>query len=86
MSEHSLQPTRISVFLVDDHEIFRRGIRALLAEQRAEDPRLNHPRLSLLDAARPAWTRPTLVSRNALIRPHVSTRGRARQQGQGALG
>src|SRR5580700_3614324 len=31
MNEHSRQPDRIGVFLVDDHEIFRRGIRALLA-------------------------------------------------------
>jgi two-component system, NarL family, response regulator DevR len=30
MNEHSPQPGRIGVFLVDDHEIFRRGIRALL--------------------------------------------------------
>ena len=30
MNEHSRQPGRIGVFLVDDHEIFRRGIRALL--------------------------------------------------------
>jgi two-component system response regulator DevR len=33
MSEHTPKPTRISVFLVDDHEIFRRGIRALLAHE-----------------------------------------------------
>jgi DNA-binding NarL/FixJ family response regulator len=33
MSERSQQPGRISVFLVDDHEIFRRGIRALLASE-----------------------------------------------------
>jgi DNA-binding NarL/FixJ family response regulator len=31
MDEHSRQPGRIGVFLVDDHEIFRRGVRALLA-------------------------------------------------------
>jgi DNA-binding NarL/FixJ family response regulator len=31
MNEHTRKPGRISVFLVDDHEIFRRGIRALLA-------------------------------------------------------
>jgi DNA-binding NarL/FixJ family response regulator len=31
MNEPSRQPGRIGVFLVDDHEIFRRGIRALLA-------------------------------------------------------
>jgi two-component system response regulator DevR len=31
MNEHSRQPGRIGVFLVDDHEIFRRGIRARLA-------------------------------------------------------
>jgi DNA-binding NarL/FixJ family response regulator len=31
MNEDSRQPGRIGVFLVDDHEIFRRGIRALLA-------------------------------------------------------
>jgi len=30
MNEHSPLPGRIGVFLVDDHEIFRRGIRALL--------------------------------------------------------
>jgi DNA-binding NarL/FixJ family response regulator len=33
MSEHSRQPGRIGVFLVDDHEIFRRGVRALLAAE-----------------------------------------------------
>jgi DNA-binding NarL/FixJ family response regulator len=33
MSEHTPKPGRISVFLVDDHEIFRRGIRALLAHE-----------------------------------------------------
>ena len=33
MNEHSRQPGRIGVFLVDDHEIFRRGIRALLAAE-----------------------------------------------------
>ena len=33
MSEDSLQPGRIGVFLVDDHEIFRRGIRVLLASE-----------------------------------------------------
>ena len=33
MNEHSRQPGRIGVFLVDDHEIFRRGIRALLADE-----------------------------------------------------
>jgi DNA-binding NarL/FixJ family response regulator len=31
MNERSRPPDRIAVFLVDDHEIFRRGIRALLA-------------------------------------------------------
>jgi two-component system, NarL family, response regulator DevR len=31
MNQHSRQPGRIAVFLVDDHEIFRRGVRALLA-------------------------------------------------------
>jgi DNA-binding NarL/FixJ family response regulator len=31
MNEYTRKPGRISVFLVDDHEIFRRGIRALLA-------------------------------------------------------
>jgi DNA-binding NarL/FixJ family response regulator len=31
MNEHIPKPGRIGVFLVDDHEIFRRGIRALLA-------------------------------------------------------
>jgi|GEM_PF-57992 DNA-binding NarL/FixJ family response regulator len=31
MNEHTVDQGRISVFLVDDHEIFRRGIRALLA-------------------------------------------------------
>jgi two-component system, NarL family, response regulator DevR len=30
MNDHSRQPGKIGVFLVDDHEIFRRGIRALL--------------------------------------------------------
>jgi DNA-binding NarL/FixJ family response regulator len=30
MNEHNPQPGRIGVFLVDDHEIFRRGIRALI--------------------------------------------------------
>ena len=33
MSEDSRQPGRIGVFLVDDHEIFRRGIRVLLASE-----------------------------------------------------
>jgi DNA-binding NarL/FixJ family response regulator len=33
LNEHSPQPGRIGVFLVDDHEIFRRGIRALLAAE-----------------------------------------------------
>ncbi len=33
MSEHTKKPGRIRVFLVDDHEIFRRGIRALLADE-----------------------------------------------------
>jgi DNA-binding NarL/FixJ family response regulator len=33
MSEHTPKPGRISVFLVDDHEIFRRGIRALLTHE-----------------------------------------------------
>jgi DNA-binding NarL/FixJ family response regulator len=33
MNEHSRRPDRIGVFLVDDHEIFRRGIRALLADE-----------------------------------------------------
>jgi two-component system, NarL family, response regulator DevR len=33
MSEHTPMPGRISVFLVDDHEIFRRGVRALLADE-----------------------------------------------------
>jgi DNA-binding NarL/FixJ family response regulator len=31
MNEYTRKPGRIGVFLVDDHEIFRRGIRALLA-------------------------------------------------------
>ena len=31
MNEYSRPPGRIGVFLVDDHEIFRRGIRALVA-------------------------------------------------------
>jgi DNA-binding NarL/FixJ family response regulator len=31
MNEHSRRPDRIAVFLVDDHEIFRRGVQALLA-------------------------------------------------------
>jgi DNA-binding NarL/FixJ family response regulator len=33
MNDHTGKPGRISVFLVDDHEIFRRGIRALLAHE-----------------------------------------------------
>ncbi len=33
MSEHTGKQDRISVFLVDDHEIFRRGIRALLVNE-----------------------------------------------------
>ncbi len=33
MNEHNRQPDRIAVFLVDDHEIFRRGIRVLLASE-----------------------------------------------------
>jgi DNA-binding NarL/FixJ family response regulator len=33
MSEHTGDQSRISVFLVDDHEIFRRGIRDLLAHE-----------------------------------------------------
>ena len=33
MSEHSQPEGRISVFLLDDHEIFRRGVRALLASE-----------------------------------------------------
>jgi CheY-like chemotaxis protein len=33
MNEHSRPPGRIGVFLVDDHEIFRRGIRAPLAAE-----------------------------------------------------
>jgi DNA-binding NarL/FixJ family response regulator len=33
MSEHIPKQGRISVFLVDDHEIFRRGIRTLLAHE-----------------------------------------------------
>ena len=33
MSEHIPKQGRISVFLVDDHEIFRRGIRILLAHE-----------------------------------------------------
>jgi hypothetical protein len=31
INEYTRKPGRIGVFLVDDHEIFRRGIRALLA-------------------------------------------------------
>jgi DNA-binding NarL/FixJ family response regulator len=33
MNDQTGEPGRISVFLVDDHEIFRRGIRALLAHE-----------------------------------------------------
>jgi hypothetical protein len=33
MNEHTGKQDRISVFLVDDHEIFRRGIRDLLAHE-----------------------------------------------------
>jgi len=33
MEEHTQGQGRISVFLVDDHEIFRRGVRALLADE-----------------------------------------------------
>jgi two-component system response regulator DevR len=33
MSEHTGDQSRISVFLVDDHEIFRRGIRDLLSHE-----------------------------------------------------
>jgi two-component system, NarL family, response regulator DevR len=33
MDEHGREPGRIGVFLVDDHEIFRRGIRGLLADE-----------------------------------------------------
>jgi two-component system, NarL family, response regulator DevR len=33
MEEHTQGQRRISVFLVDDHEIFRRGVRALLADE-----------------------------------------------------
>ena len=33
MDQHGRQPGRIGVFLVDDHEIFRRGVRALLASE-----------------------------------------------------
>ena len=33
MSEHSQPEGRISVFLLDDHEIFRRGVQALLASE-----------------------------------------------------
>lgn len=33
MTEQPQQPAKISVFLVDDHEIFRRGIRDLLASE-----------------------------------------------------
>jgi hypothetical protein len=40
MNEHSRPPGRIGVFLVDDHEIFRRGLRALLAGEAASHRRL----------------------------------------------
>ena len=33
MNEHTRDQGRIAVFLVDDHEVFRRGIRALLAQE-----------------------------------------------------
>jgi len=33
MDEHTRGQGRVSVFLVDDHEIFRRGVRALLADE-----------------------------------------------------
>jgi two-component system response regulator DevR len=33
MDEHTRKQGRISGFLVDDHEIFRRGVRALLADE-----------------------------------------------------
>jgi len=33
MNEHTRKQGRIGVFLVDDHEIFRRGVRALLASE-----------------------------------------------------
>ncbi len=33
MNEHTSKQGRIAVFLVDDHEIFRRGVRALLANE-----------------------------------------------------
>src|SRR5260370_41806092 len=33
MNEHTSRQGRIAVFLVDDHEIFRRGVRALLANE-----------------------------------------------------
>jgi DNA-binding NarL/FixJ family response regulator len=60
MSEHTPKPDRISVFLVDDHEIFRRGIRALLAHE------------SDIDVVGEAETAAAALARIPALRPDVA--------------
>jgi DNA-binding NarL/FixJ family response regulator len=60
MNEYTRKPGRISVFLVDDHEIFRRGIRALLAGEPG------------IDVAGEAETASAALARISALRPDVA--------------
>jgi DNA-binding NarL/FixJ family response regulator len=60
MNEYTRKPGRISVFLVDDHEIFRRGIRALLAGEPG------------IDVAGEAETASAALARIPALRPDVA--------------
>ena len=60
MNEYTRKPDRISVFLVDDHEIFRRGIRALLA---------NEPDIDVVGEAE---TASAALARMPVLRPDVA--------------
>ena len=60
MNEYTRKPGRIGVFLVDDHEIFRRGIRALLAGEPG------------IDVAGEAETASAALARIPALRPDVA--------------